>query len=51
MVRVSPLNTNKLGFVITPRGEREASYFVALMREKILEFCGIWKPVLIGVLI
>ena len=51
MVRVLPMKTKKLGFVITPRGAREASYLVALMREKRLEFCGIWKPMLVGVLI
>ena len=34
MVRFFPLNTKKQGFVITPRGAREASYLVALMREK-----------------
>ena len=51
MVRVLPLKTKKLGFVISPRGAREASYLVALMREKILQFCGIWKPMLIRVLI
>ena len=51
MVDFLPLKKKKLGFVITPRGVREASYLVALMREKILQFCGIGKPVLIGVLI
>ena len=51
MVMVLPMKTKKLGFVITPRGAREASYLVDLMREKRLEFCGIWKLMLIGVLI
>ena len=51
MVRVLHFKTKNLRFVITPRGAREASYLVALMREKRLEFCGIWKLMLIGVLI